>query len=63
MDNAVALARVRTAIVHMVAYSRLVQFETPSLASESANPWLRFADTWENDPDCDQLQSGASAFR
>lgn len=62
-DDAEVLARVRTTIALMHANSRLVQVEAPPLASESDDPWLRFAGMWENDPDWDQFQSEVSAFR
>lgn len=62
-DDAEVLARVRAAIAHMHANSRLVQVEAPSLAEMPDDPWLRFAGIWEDDPDWDVFQSEIQAFR
>ena len=62
-DDAEVLARVRAAIAHMHANSRLVQVEAPPLAEMSDDPWLRFAGMWEDDPDWDQFQFEVHAFR
>jgi hypothetical protein len=62
-DDAEVLARVRAAIAHMHANSRLVQVEAPPLAELPDDPWLRFAGIWEEDPDWDLFQSEIQAFR
>jgi len=62
-DDAEVLARVRAAIAHMHANSRLIQVEAPPLDEMPVDPWLRFAGMWEDDPDWDQFQSEIQAFR
>ncbi len=62
-DDTEVLARVRAAIAHIQANSRLVQVEAPPLAEMSDDPWLRCAGMWEEDPDWDLFQSEIQSFR
>ena len=62
-DDTEVLARVRAAIAHIQANSRVVQVEAPPLAEMSDDPWLRFAGMWEEDPDWDMFQSEIKSFR
>lgn len=62
-DDAEVLARVRAAIAHLHATSRLVQVEGPPLAQTSDDPWLSFAGMWEEDPEWDMFQAVIQAFR
>ena len=62
-DDTEVLARVRAAIAHIQANSRLVQVEAPPLAEIPDDPWLRFASMWEEDPDWDLFQSEIQSFR
>ena len=62
-DDTEVLARVRAAIAHIQANSRLVQVEAPPLAKMPDDPWLRVAGMWEEDADWDLFQSEIQSFR
>jgi hypothetical protein len=62
-DDEEVLARVRVAIARVQANSRIVQVEAPPLTETPADPWLRYAGMWEDDPDWDEFQAEIQAFR
>ncbi len=62
-SEADVLDRVQTAITHLRASSHIVRLDVPSLPKEGADPWLRYAGFWADDPDWDAFQAEVEAFR
>jgi hypothetical protein len=57
------LEQVKTAIIDLRTSSRIVHLDVPPLAEEEADPWLRYAGLWADDPDWDVFQTEVEAFR
>ncbi|NUM48671.1 MAG: hypothetical protein HUU38_28520 [Anaerolineales bacterium] len=55
--------KARAEIAKVQANSTIIRVEVPALASESNDPWLRFAGIWEHDPDWEMFQTEIKHFR
>jgi hypothetical protein len=62
-SEAAVLEWVQTAISDLRASSHMVRLDLPLFAGEDADPWLRYAGLWANDPNWDVFQAGVGAFR
>lgn len=61
-DEGEVLNLVSEAIADLQNHSRIVRIEVQQ-QQEAADPWLRFAGMWADDPDWDLFQAEVAAFR
>jgi hypothetical protein len=62
-SEAEAIEALRHAHADVQARSHIVQVELPTLQASNANPWVRFAGIWRDDPDWDVFQNEVDAYR
>jgi predicted RNase H-like HicB family nuclease len=62
-DEQEVLHQVQAAIAHLLNKSRLVRLTLPRPTDREADPWVRAAGMWANDPDWEQFQQAIHAYR
>ena len=62
-DEQEVLQQVRAAIANLLNKSRLVRLTIPMPTDREADPWVRAAGMWANDPDWEQFQQAIQASR
>src|SRR5215471_16283279 len=61
-DEQEVLHQVQTAIAHLLTKSHLVRLTIPTPTDREADPWVRAAGMWANDPDWEQFQQAIQAY-
>lgn len=62
-DETEVLQQVHAAIAHLQNNSRIVRLNVPSPTERQADPWLRAAGMWAQDPDWKRFQKAVQDYR